>query len=194
MVARFDLSGKSTLALFFGIVMIMSIFMKEGTARVLLPADRNLLERWDMIVNVFANISFFGHGLSLTEFNPTTAHNVPVVILQQIGVIPALCWIWVTIYCLIKTPYKYAWTAIIGLSVFDHYLWTQAAVWWWALVGVSSVGHIPDYIFREARKVEDVGITRDNAAANVCAGLPTTEGPLPGDIPTDTGRTGEVKP
>ena len=70
-----------------------------------------------------------------------------------IGIAGALAWLWVTLFCLIKTKWKYAWSGVIILSVFDHFIWTQVAPWWWVLVGVSSVSAIKsDLIFRRVNE------------------------------------------
>lgn len=91
----------------------------------------------------------FGTGYNLTDFSVDTIHNVPLVIVQQVGPVAAVAWLWVTVFCLVKTKWKYAFSAVLILGVFDHYLWTQVAPWWWALVGVASVSSIKsDLIFR----------------------------------------------
>jgi len=79
---------------------------------------------------------------------------VPLIIVDQIGPLAGLAWLWVTIACLVKTKWRYAFIAVIALSLFDHYIWTQAAPYWWVLVGVSTTSTIKsDLIFR--REVEN---------------------------------------
>jgi hypothetical protein len=99
-----------------------------------------------------------GEGYSLTEYSETTVHNVPLVIVQQLGwpgVLAGLAWLWISVWCLVKTRWKYVWVLILALSVFDHYIWTQLAPFWWAIVGASSVSAIPsDRIFSEG---DDIG-------------------------------------
>jgi len=120
--------------------------------------------RWINIVNRMGNIQPLGrefwvtmprtdvvdygyHEYSSPDEEPV--HNVPLVIVDQIGPVAAAAWLFITIFCLIKTKWKYAWSAIIILSVFDHYIWTQFAPYWWALVGIStSVAIKNDYIFK----------------------------------------------
>jgi len=86
-----------------------------------------------------SEIKPFGHGFVMTEFYYGIPHNIILIIIEQVGISAALAWLFLTVYCLIKTRWKYAWVAILALGVFDHYLWTQAAMWWWALVGVSTI-------------------------------------------------------
>lgn len=99
------------------------------------------------------NIKPLGHGYNITGFYEGIVHNVPLIIVQELGwpgILAGLAWLWVSIYCLIKTKYKYAWALILSLSIFDHYIWTQLAPIWWSLAGISTASSIKrDLIFRE---------------------------------------------
>lgn len=100
--------------------------------------------RWLVIRDAMTDIQPVGEGYGLTNFTPCTVHNVPLILVQQLGwpgVLAALAWLWVTIRCMRKTRWKYAWVAIIALSVFDHFLWTQLAPLFWLLVGASTIPH-----------------------------------------------------
>lgn len=100
--------------------------------------------RWLVIRDAMTRIRPLGDGYNLTGFRISTVHNVPLIIVQQLGwpgMLAALAWLWVTIRCLVKTKWKYAWMAVVALSVFDHYVWTQLAPIFWILVGVSTVSH-----------------------------------------------------
>lgn len=106
--------------------------------------------RWSIIVESIRNISLIGHGFSLSTTGGGIVHNVPLIIMHQIGPFAAVAWVFVTVFCLVKTKWKYAWTAIIAMSVFDHYLWTQFLPYWWVLIGVSTTSYIrSDLIFRK---------------------------------------------
>jgi len=127
----------------------------EGTVELVSP----LAVRWLVIRDAMTSIRPLGIGYGLTNFRPTTVHNVPLIIVQQLGwpgILAALAWLWVTIWCLRKTRWKYAWVAVIALSVFDHYIWTQLAPIFWLLVGVSVAGSTlekegkSDLVFRMA--------------------------------------------
>lgn len=99
--------------------------------------------RYLVIRDAMTSIRPLGKRYNLTGFRPSTVHNVPLIIVQQLGwpgILAALAWLWVTIRCLVKTRWKYAWMTIIALSVFDHYIWTQLAPVWWLLIGVSIAG------------------------------------------------------
>ena len=119
-----------------------------------LPLDFQAMQdltsgRWNPIVEALNDIRLFGHGYSLSTVQGGIVHNIPLIILHQIGIIPAIAWTFVTIYCLFKTKWKYAWIAVIAMSVFDHYLYTQFVPFVFALAGVSIASTIDnDYIFR----------------------------------------------
>lgn len=109
--------------------------------------------RWRVISETMADVQPLGHGYYITEFVRDTPHNVPVVIVNQVGPVAGVAWLWVTAFCFVKTRYKYAFSAVIALSVFDHYIWTQVAPWWWCLVGVATANPSleSDLIFRGVR-------------------------------------------
>ncbi len=91
----------------------------------------------------------FGYGFNMSEFYWGIPHNTVLVIIEQVGILAAIAWLIVVIYCLIKTKWKYAFIAILALSVFDHYLFTQVSPWIWCIIGVASVSKINnDHIFK----------------------------------------------
>jgi len=98
--------------------------------------------RLEIYRRVIDNIAPFGHGYYVTEFGGVwdkhTAHNVPLVITDQVGPLAALAWVWATVYMAWRTKWRYLFIGILAMSILDHALWTQAAVWWWAAVGVAS--------------------------------------------------------
>ncbi len=102
-----------------------------------------------VIRNEMGNIQPLGTGYNLTDFSDKKTpqrtirivHNVPLVIVQQLGwpgVLAGIAWLWVSIFCLVKKKWKYAWVALFALSVWDHFTWTQLGTVWWMLVGLSS--------------------------------------------------------
>lgn len=109
--------------------------------------------RWVVIKYNMTNIEPLGSGYNLTEFSKQlNVHNVPLVIVQQLGWmgVPAgIAWLWVSVRCLVRTRWKYVWALILALSVFDHFIWTQLAPWWWAVIGVSTASSVKtDLIFK----------------------------------------------
>lgn len=116
--------------------------------------DYDLLEgmtsgRWGVYIHSLSDIRILGHGLFLGTAEGGIIHNTPLIIMHQVGPVATIMWLLVTVYCLIKTQWKYAWVAVIAVGVFDHYLWTQFTPLWWVLVGVSTNSTIcSDFIFR----------------------------------------------
>jgi len=111
-------------------------------------APVNAIEyRLQVIGDALSDIKPLGEGYNLTNFSRSpNIHNVPLVIVQQLGypgILAGLAWLWVSIWCLAKTRWKYAWTLILALSVFDHFIFTQLTPYFWVLVGVSTA---PDNI------------------------------------------------
>lgn len=88
-----------------------------------------------------------GNGYEATNFTTHTVHNTPLIIYDQIGPIAALAWLWIALYCFWKTSWKYVWIAVLTLSVWDHYIWTQAGPWFWVIVGLSLTIPIQDKVF-----------------------------------------------
>lgn len=110
-----------------------------------------LAGRWEVAKSAMSDINLFGHEYTITNFNENPVHNVPLVIVEQVGVLAGVAWLFLTIFCLIKTKWKYAWIAVIALSMFDHFMWTQVAPWFWVLVGVSTASTVKsDLIFKKA--------------------------------------------
>lgn len=120
-----------------------------------IPIDSKAIEslttgRWTIISRALSDIKIFGHGYFLGTVGGFNVHNTPLIIVHQTGILAALAWTFVTIYCVIKTRLKYAWIAIIAMSIFDHYIWTQFGAYWWVLAGVSSTTVLKnDHIFRK---------------------------------------------
>ena len=105
------------------------------------PITREALDaittgRWTINMVVIENLSLVGHGFTMSV-GSGTAHNMLLVIADQVGIAAAVAWGFVTMYGLVKSPWKYAWCAVIAMSVFNHYLWNQMMPFWWVLVGVN---------------------------------------------------------
>ena len=104
--------------------------------------------RLRVIGDAMSRIGPLGHGLVLTEFTGTTVHNVPLIIIDQIGPLAAMGWLAITSVCLVKSRWKYAWVGIVAMGVFDHYTWTMVAPWYWALAGASLTATNSDMVLR----------------------------------------------
>ncbi len=119
------------------------------------PLEPPLAGRMLVIKEAMSNIKLLGTGYDLTECEPgQIVHNVPLVIVQQLGwpgILAALAWLWVSLWCLVKSRLKYVWALILSLCVFDHFIWTQLAPVWWMVVGVSSIPNVveTDLLFKK---------------------------------------------
>jgi len=106
--------------------------------------------RWEVIVERLKSTSILGYGYSLSTVGGQIVHNIPLIISHQIGPIAGIAWLFVTVYCVIKTKWKYAWIAVMAMCIWDHYLWTQFGALYWVLIGVSTSSTIKsDLIFRK---------------------------------------------
>ena len=114
---------------------------------------RNLTSgRWEPIVRAVNDIHFFGHGYTLSLEHGGIVHNIPLIVIHQIGPIGGLAWLFVTVWCLFKTKWKYAWLMVLAMCCWDHYLWTQLTPFVWVLIGVSTTSTIKsDLIFRKVK-------------------------------------------
>jgi hypothetical protein len=93
-----------------------------------------------------------GYVLNPVDSKDFAAYNVPLVVAQQTGIWSGIVWVFVTIYCLVKTKWKYAFVALIALSLVDNFVWCQLGIFWWALIGVSTVSERKsDLMFRGVR-------------------------------------------
>lgn len=105
------------------------------------------------------NTAPLGHGMELVGFTTHTVHNLPLILWDQIGPISALAWLWVVFYCFLKTSWKYIWVAFLCLCIWDHYLWSQCAPWFWVIVGLSTTVVIDDHIFK--RNNDDILVNKN---------------------------------
>ncbi len=104
--------------------------------------------RWTINMDVLKNISFLGHGFTLVV-GKGIAHNIPLIIIDQIGIPAGIAWSFTTLYCLVKTNWKYLWIAVIAMSFWDHYLWSQFLPYFFCFVGFSLLPNTEtDLIFR----------------------------------------------
>lgn len=106
--------------------------------------------RWTPIVEAARSFSFIGHGYTLSTAEGEIVHNMPLIIMHQVGPFAAVAWMFVSVFCLVRTKWKYAWVAILAMGVWDHYLWTQMAPWWWALIGMTTASGLKsDLLFKK---------------------------------------------
>ena len=117
---------------------------------------RNAIQyRLDVIKNAMTHIKPLGEGYNLTDFSRSpNVHNVPLVLVQQLGypgILAAMAWLFVSVWCLVKTKWRYLWVLIFALSLFDHFIWTQLNSVWWIAVGVATTPNNikSDFLFKK---------------------------------------------
>lgn len=84
----------------------------------------------------------FGYGINLTNFYWGIPHNVFTIIVDQVGILACLAWTWIAYLGIKKKDTRVLWIGIVALGIFDHFIWTQAAPWFWATAGITSVRRI----------------------------------------------------
>jgi hypothetical protein len=126
----------------------------DPAARVVLPEHGNVtlnpvFGRTIGYQQALENLAPLGHGIQITTNNYLTVHNVPLIIVDQIGIPAAIAWTIATVYLLTHSKQKYLWIMFIGMGLIDHYTWDNALIWWWTIAGTSMVTNIKnDYIFK----------------------------------------------
>ena len=79
----------------------------------------------------------FGHGYNMTDFYIGIPHNIALIIIEQVGIGALVAWIFLALLGLCR--WRYLWIGFIALGIFDHFIWTQAAPWLWAIAGGTSL-------------------------------------------------------
>ena len=111
--------------------------------------ENAVADRWNVIQTEMLALRPLGDGYNLTAFRTNTVHNVPLVIIQQTGIpgiVAGIAWLGIGIWGAVFTRQRYFWVAMLSLSVFDHFTWTQMAPWWWVGLAGTSIGR--DYLFK----------------------------------------------
>ncbi len=107
--------------------------------------------RVEFLTEGLKNLKPMGTGYILIPIDKVDhpIYNIPLVIVQQVGILAAIAWLVVMIYCLIKSKWKYALIMVIGLGIFDNFLFCQLGALWWVIIGVITNTPIKsDLIFR----------------------------------------------
>lgn len=119
--------------------------------------DTLLNNRIYVIKEQLSKISVLGIGYNMYPYNyphKEPIHNVPLVIVQQVGIAATLAWLVVTIYSVRKTKYIYAFAAMMTICLVDHSMWTAMGSWWFMIVGISSIpNQKKDYLFKDEKHI-----------------------------------------
>jgi len=84
------------------------------------------------------SVELFGHGYWPTNLAYNSVHDVPLRVLYELGPIGLLCWLWLMVYGLWRTSWKYLFVAVAALALFDHLMWTQLGCLFWFACGLAS--------------------------------------------------------
>lgn len=102
-------------------------------------------DRLNVIKEEMTDIQPLGKGYTLTAFRTNTVHNVPLILVQQLGfpgILAGMAWLAICVYGMLKSERKYFWVIMFSLSIFDHYTWTQLAPYWWVGLGLNQTGDL----------------------------------------------------
>ncbi len=105
--------------------------------------------RLDAWRDAITNIKPLGHGYEPFYVRYDTIHNVPLRILYELGPLASVAWLFMMTYLIAKSKRKYIPVAILALSLFDHFLYTQLAVYMFVAIGIAMRSNEGgDLIFR----------------------------------------------
>jgi len=87
-------------------------------------------QRWDRWVEAVDKASFTGYGLPVAQFPDGTpfeghaVHNAPLEIMDEIGVVAAICWTWVLLYMVVRCrKYRPVFILIAVVSLVSNFTW-----------------------------------------------------------------------
>ena len=123
-------------------VAMLAPSMKKGYETTLMTRDELIDEalgyRWLTYWKI-SPLKPLGYGYNINHFYIGIPHNTNLIIVEQVGVLASVAWLWIVVYGIAKSRWKYIWASVFLLSIFDHFLWTQASFWFWALAGASQM-------------------------------------------------------
>ncbi len=105
--------------------------------------------RVDAGKDAITDIRFLGHGYDPYYVKYASIHNVPLRILYELGPLASIAWFFMIAYLIATSKRKYIPVAILALSLFDHFLWTQLSVYQFVAIGIAMRSNEGgDLIFR----------------------------------------------
>ena len=117
-----------------------------------IPLDYELDGRLAFMGEAFQKWDWLGTGYQINpvDYLDYTIYNVPLVVAQEVGVLAAAAWLFVVIFCLVKTKWKYAFIAILVLSLLDNFMFCEFGVVVFAIAGVATAStRESDLIFKK---------------------------------------------
>jgi len=98
--------------------------------------------------------ALLGHGYAPQRTAQPTSdirsiHNTPLRIFYELGPLAMGAWLFMMLFGIIRTRWKYAYGVIIALGLFDHMMWTWLAPLTFIILGVSTMDdNGRSYLFR----------------------------------------------
>ena len=135
-----------------------SLYNRINLQLTSLNDDVGISGRWSVYAQSLRDIHVWGHvydpvrmyfGDNPQDMAHTTIHNIPLLVLYQLGPIAFVAWLVMVFGTLWKTSEKYLIVGLFALSTFDHFLWTQLWFWTPAILGVAHQSSIKDWIWRK---------------------------------------------
>jgi len=109
-------------------------------------ATTDRLDAWERAIT---DIKLLGHGYEPYYVRYASIHNVPLRILYELGPLASAAWCFMIVYLIAKSKRKYIPVAILALSLFDHFLWTQLCIYQFVAIGIATrLNEGEDLIFK----------------------------------------------
>lgn len=98
--------------------------------------------------------TLLGHGYAPQRIVQPTSdirsiHNTPLRIFYELGPLAMGAWLFIMLFGLVRTRWKYVFGVILVLGMFDHMMWTWLAPFTFIILGVSTMDdNGKSYLFR----------------------------------------------
>lgn len=114
----------------------------------------SMADRIDTYKLAVSEFTLLGHGYlpqlySVPADDLRSIHNTPLRVFYELGPLAMGAWLFVMLFGIIKTRWKYAFGVILALGMFDHMMWTWLAPLTFIILGVSTMDDKRDYLFRK---------------------------------------------
>ena len=79
----------------------------------------------------------FGYGINLTHFYYGIPHNIFLIIIEQVGILALIAWAYIAYQGIRNKQWRYLWVGFVLLGGVDHFIWTQAAPYFFIICGLT---------------------------------------------------------
>lgn len=94
----------------------------------------------------------FGYGINLTHFYYGIPHNIFLIIIEQVGILALIAWLVIAYQGIRNKKWRYVWVGFLLLGLADHFIWSQGAVWFWCLCGLTFMKEKTNAINESGKK------------------------------------------